>query len=95
MTVFSLQLDVFGLWRRGVLWQDTDVPDGGTCCLHLYGEMKVEAACTSETSVSYHSTLRRHNLEDLDLKHHRRIILKTPILFCFPELCRPVIAQLL
>jgi len=35
------------------------------------------AAWTSETSVSYHNATRRHNPEDLDLKHHRLKSLKT------------------
>jgi hypothetical protein len=39
---------------------------GGPCCLHLQ----------SETLVSYHSTARRHNPEDLDLNLHRRENLK-------------------
>jgi hypothetical protein len=32
-----------------------------------------------EMLVSYHNTTRRHNLQDLDLKHHRRESFKTRI----------------
>jgi len=39
----------------------------------------MEAAWTSETSVSYHSSTRRHNPEELDLKHHRSGSLKIRI----------------
>jgi hypothetical protein len=31
-------------------------------------DLKMEAACTSETSVSYHKTKRNHNPQDLDLE---------------------------
>jgi hypothetical protein len=45
----------------------------------------MEVPWTSETFVSYHSTTRRHNPEDLDLKRHRRESLKTSSLPCSEE----------
>jgi hypothetical protein len=39
--------------------------------------LKLEETRTSETSVSYRNTTRRHNPEDFDLKHHRRESLKS------------------
>jgi hypothetical protein len=41
---------------------------GGPCCFHLQSEVKMEAARSSETSVSYHITKRPHDPEDIDLK---------------------------
>jgi hypothetical protein len=43
------------------------------------------AAWTSGTVLSYHNTKRRHNPEDLDLKHNHRESLKTRNdIFYFP-----------
>jgi hypothetical protein len=42
-----------------------------TCCVYLHFTLKMEAALSSETMVSYYNTTWRHNPEDLDLKHHR------------------------
>jgi hypothetical protein len=45
------------------------------CCLHLHFTLKMEAARTSETSVSYRKTTQRHNPEELEnLTSHEFLI---------------------
>jgi hypothetical protein len=54
-----------------------------TLCIVVVGyecfifRVKMKAARRSYTLVCYQNTTRRHNPEDLDLKHHRREGLKT------------------
>jgi hypothetical protein len=43
--------------------------------------LKMAAAWASETLLTYYNTTRRHNSEDLDLKHHSRDSLKTRMRF--------------
>jgi hypothetical protein len=45
-----------GLWRRAVLWWDTNVSD-----VHAVSRVKMEAAWTSETLLSY-------NIKDVTIK---------------------------
>jgi len=40
---------------------------GGPCCLHLQGEVTINAARSSETLLSYRNTTWHHNLEDVNL----------------------------
>jgi hypothetical protein len=41
---------------------------GGPSCLHLQGEVKMEAAGSSKSSISYHIIAWHHNPEDHDLE---------------------------
>jgi hypothetical protein len=61
-----------GLWRRVVLWYDTNVSK-------VHFTLKTEAAWASET-LECRNTKRRHNTEDLNLNLHRRENLKFPVL---------------
>jgi hypothetical protein len=49
----------------------------------LCGDVKMEAARSSETLVSYSNTTRRQNPEDLDLNLHRVKSLESYYLHCW------------
>jgi hypothetical protein len=53
----------------------------GSCCLHHLGDLMVEAASTSETSVNFYQTTRRNNPEDSRLRTRRLENLKYNIRF--------------
>jgi hypothetical protein len=57
-----------------VLWQDTDVSE-------VHSTLKMEAAWTSETSVSYRNIKRLLNPEELELKLYHRENLKSLVIY--------------
>jgi hypothetical protein len=51
-------------------------------CSHLQGEVKVEAARSSETSASYRNTTRRHKPQDQNLNYeYVQLSLKRTVLY--------------
>jgi len=45
------------------------------CCFHLQGQVKLEAARSSKTLLSYCNTTQHHDPEDVSLKNQGKIIL--------------------
>jgi len=65
-----------GLWRRVVLcYESNDLEDHAFCSFTL----KMKAAWTNETLVSYNNITQRHNSEDYDLDLHCSHNLKSRI----------------
>jgi hypothetical protein len=67
------------------VWQDTKT----LRCVTTQGEVKMEAAKTSETLVSYNNNTRRHNPEDRDLKYKSRESLNIRIVLLFAYFAIP------
>jgi hypothetical protein len=72
-----------GMWRRVVFWDATDVSEEHIASIFRaekkFGQepaeifssaMKMEAICSSETSVAFQQTTRRHTPEDDTLHNH-------------------------
>jgi hypothetical protein len=65
-----------GLWRRAVLWQDTNVPKVHAASIFT---LKTEVSRSSGTPTPHHNTTRCDNPEDLDFNLQDRESFKSLI----------------